>query len=287
MGVRFAPSPTGAFHVGNLRTAWISWLWSRELGEPWVVRFEDIDSPRVKAGAREGQLSDLKALGMEPDELLLQTDRHERHEALFERAREERTLYPCYCSRKDLRSALDGASSAPHRPDVQYNGRCRDLQRVPEHNLPTLAWRFRGAAASGEEDFIVGRTDPQGGAFVSAYHWACAIDDADGSYALLVRARDLAPAARIQRTIQSWLSASEGRPLPPSAVFHCALVIANDGSRLEKRTEGVTLAELSRKHSPQQLLTLFERSFDIHRHRFERGKIFGEAGVLTLSALGL
>ena len=79
---RFAPSPTGQFHVGNLRTAWISWQWSRALATPWIVRFEDIDAPRVKPGALEAQLEDLARLGMKPGSQFLQSERAQRHRAL-------------------------------------------------------------------------------------------------------------------------------------------------------------------------------------------------------------
>src|SRR4051812_22191121 len=101
MGVRFAPSPTGRFHVGNLRTAWISWSLARQLGEPWVLRFEDIDQPRVQAGAEARQLADLAALGMEPDAKLVQSSFHARHRAVFDQAAAQGQLYACTCSRKD------------------------------------------------------------------------------------------------------------------------------------------------------------------------------------------
>jgi glutamyl-tRNA synthetase len=289
MGVRFAPSPTGVFHVGNLRTAWISWKWARALGLPWVVRFEDIDAPRVVHGAREAQLGDLAALGLRPDESGLQSERLGRHSAAFALAQNTGQVYPCYCSRKDVRMALDASASAPHRPDAQYSGRCRALNAAPAHELPSLAWRFRNEAVSGCDDFIVGRTDRDGKSFVPAYQWACAIDDLDGNYALLVRAHDLAPAAQLQRAIQSWLGRAEGRAHLPAAIFHTALVTANDGARLEKRTRGVTLAELPSGVGVQELLRRFEASFDVDRFlpRYQPGALFGESERITLAELGL
>src|SRR6185312_17052083 len=98
MSVRFAPSPTGKFHVGNLRTAWISHIFSRYLGQPWIVRFEDIDQPRVVAGALQWQLDDLRKLGMVPDRVLVQSERLARHEALFRDAVAAGQVYPCTCS---------------------------------------------------------------------------------------------------------------------------------------------------------------------------------------------
>src|SRR5579885_838168 len=182
MGIRFAPSPTGAFHVGNLRTAWISWKWSRALGEPWVVRVEDIDAPRVVAGARERQLKELARLGLVPDSLLIQSARAARHLELFEKGVREGALYPCFCSRKEL-AAL---ASAPHGETPGYTGRCRALatdeavRASRAHALPTLAWRFRAGDPSGRDDVVVARTSPrlaesglplEPATFVPAYHW--------------------------------------------------------------------------------------------------------------------
>jgi hypothetical protein len=97
--------------------------------------------------------------------------------------------------------------------------------------------------------------------FTPAYHWACAIDDYDGRYGLLVRSWDLGPAAPLQRAIQSWVGVFEGQVSVPS-LFHTSLVVQNNGHRLEKRTRGVTLSDLSIS-GPQALLSAFERSFDL------------------------
>src|SRR4051794_30272327 len=122
MSVRFAPSPTGAFHLGNLRTAWISRAWAKHLGLPWVVRFEDIDRPRVVYGAKEGQLSDMAALDLAPDEIVDQSARMDRHWELLQQAVAEGQVYPCHCSRKEI---LAGLASAPHGKEAIYDGRCR------------------------------------------------------------------------------------------------------------------------------------------------------------------
>lgn len=292
-GVRFAPSPTGRFHVGNLRTAWISHAIARRLGEPWIVRFEDIDGPRVVAGAQELQLEDMRALGLEVrpelgDELIRQSDAHARHLEWFLRAVRERRVYPCFCSRKDVREALDGAASAPHGRVATYSGRCRErvtaaaaAANIPDHSLPSLAWRFAlDEDPSGRSDFIVARTsvelstesgsdavllpsDPA--SFAPAYHWACAIDDAEGRYRLLVRASDLADVVPQHRAIMRWLGYEE---LPK--VFHTALVTQNDGHRLEKRTQGVTLPELlAAGWSAERIVAKFTESFDPGAHAGE------------------
>lgn len=246
-GIRFAPSPTGRFHVGNLRTAWVSWHWARELGEPWVVRFEDIDGPRVLAGAQARQLADLAALGMVPDEVRVQSQSLARHRAVFERAAQIARIYPCRCSRKEVQTALAQIASAPQNeasPPV-YTGHCRPTEtcelRWDPRDSAQIAWRLRNPAGAGERDFIIART--VNGEFQPAYHWACAIDDFDGAYRWLVRAWDLAPALPLQRRIHDLLAELEGaRPYPE--VFHTALVVAEGGARLEKRTQGITWPEL-------------------------------------------
>ena len=291
-GVRYAPSPTGRFHLGNLRTAWISWLWAQCLQLPWVVRFEDIDRPRVLAGAREKQLEDMAALGLKPDVLLLQSDFHSRHLELFERAVELGAVYPCDCSRKEVQSALASLASAPHEGTAPvYSGHCRDLDPARELKAAeTVAWRFRMTEASGHDDFIVARTSLSRGDFVPAYHWACAIDDYDGGYDLLVRAWDLESSAPLQRAIQAWLGSLEGVARVP-AVFHTSLVVQNDGARLEKRTRGVTLDELGAQGmGTRELLAKFASGFDsgLLPRRLGAGEVGGESEhTRSLVDLGL
>ena len=303
MSVRFAPSPTGNFHVGNFRTAWISHRIARLWGVPWVVRFEDIDRPRVVASARARQLSEMKALGMVPDETHLQSEQHERHWELFSEALADGQIYPCFCSRKEIRENVDGVASAPHGDPLEpvrlvYSGRCRSLERTPSHSLPSLAWRFRSEDASGAADFIVARTSPdldgerrpEKTHFTPAYHWACAIDDYFGEYELLVRAADLAGAIEQQRRIQSWIAHHLGETEVHNPVFHTALVVQDSGQRLEKRTKGVTFEELLAKGwTAKRLRELFERSFEMKfLPRPPPDSVMGErARVLRLSEIGL
>lgn len=297
-GVRFAPSPTGRFHVGNLRTAWISWKFAKALNIPWVVRYEDIDRPRVLAGAQEFQASDMRELGMRADFTLIQSTFYPRHLELFERARAEGAIYACDCSRKDVLNALAGMSSAPndgHAPAYSGNCRHRGLATVggPAINpgIMSLAWRMKMPREDGQDDVIIARTSTDGQHFVPAYHWACAIDDFDGAYDLLVRSSDLAHALVIQRGIQTWLMKSHGITREFPRVFHTALITQNDGHRLEKRTLGVTLEELAaRGILSEQLLSIFENSFDSNllRSAFVSDLTLAEsAETLTLSELGL
>lgn len=292
MSVRFAPSPTGRFHLGNLRTAWVSWRLAAVLGKPWVLRFEDIDTPRVVPGAMESQLADMAALGMKPFETRIQSAAHARHLALFERFQEKGWVYACTCSRKETQEALARLASAPHEAPPVYDGRCRELPWPRPHAHPTLAWRILSEDPT--QDFIVARTAPSVPAgspesFVPAYNWACAIDDFDGSHSLLVRAWDLEPVTRQQRAIHARVSELEGaRPYP--GVFHAALVTGEKGERLEKRTRGITLPELlERGISPEEIIRRLELSFDVRSvaSEFRPELVWGEARrKLSLGELG-
>lgn len=289
--VRFAPSPTGTFHLGNLRTAWISYLWAQALGFEWVVRFEDIDLARVLPNAQSEQLFEMQALGLVPSYVYTQRSRATRHWQLFERIVREGGAYPCTCTRKDLRQSLDELASAPHSAPPIYNGHCRHQKPSTTRDLPTVAWRFRNENKDGSQDFIIARTmslDPDHESFTPAYHWACAIDDADGNYALLVRAWDLYSSAAAQRAIQNWLARAEGKSVHHPAIFHTALIVQNDGSRLEKRTKGVTLRELQATgKNTKFILDRFAHSFKTKPADFAAGRLWGEeTKSFTLEELG-
>jgi glutamyl-tRNA synthetase len=303
MSVRFAPSPTGKLHIGNLRTAWISHAFARALNMEWVLRFEDIDRPRCIEGSIEQQLGDLKKLGLMPDLITIQSERHRRHELLFREAVRSGKVYPCTCSRKEIQQELQAMASAPHgeHSTAIYNGKCRPLggkkaeaKNTGEKHAP-LAWRFcnteedaRGKAF-GEQDFIIGRTDATQGDFQPAYQWACAIDDFDEGHRLLVRAFDLAHVVSAQRQIQKWLNALESADRESPAVFHAALVTSNDGHRLEKRTCGVTLQEILQSDvTLEEIRSRFEKSFDSHLiGNFRQSLIWGEpSNQLTLREIG-
>lgn len=265
-GIRFAPSPTGPFHIGNLRTAWISWKIADLLGQTWAVRIEDIDKARVKedswSNSDTGQLADLSKLGLFPGKLLRQSENHARHEKLFRKAIAEDRIYPCDCSRSDVKTALAGFASAPHEPEPQYSGHCRNADRNRTLNpVETIAWRWKADDLFGHFDTVIARTRLDGCEFQPGYHFACAIDDADGNYRLLVRAWDLAPAEEIQKQIRLWVS-----PNSSTRVFHCALVTLENGSRLEKRTKGITLSELKNAGTtPTDLLQKFADSADLQK----------------------
>ena len=292
-GVRFAPSPTGHFHLGNLRTAWISHQLSLSMALPWVVRYEDIDRPRVVLGARDSQAADMEKLGLVPDIELLQSQFFPRHLNLFMSALTAAQVYPCDCSRREVHGALVVMASAPHALPPVYSGHCRELDpRRAMRAHESIAWRFKMPNPSA--DFIVARSSPalrdgmpSASSFVPAYHWACAIDDYDGGYEFLVRSSDLASVAPLQNAIYEWLASLEGRSFTPPTIFHTSLVTDNSGHRLEKRTAGVTLSELTaRGFSVQDLLTRFQNSFR-EPTRFESSITCEPLATITLRDLGL
>ena len=103
---RFAPSPTGPLHLGNLRTALLAWLFARSAGAQFLLRVEDLDRSRVRPGIEETQLSDLRALGLDWDgPAVRQSERLELYEELIKRLEADGLLYPCYCTRAEIRAA--------------------------------------------------------------------------------------------------------------------------------------------------------------------------------------
>lgn len=290
MTVRFAPSPTGRFHLGNLRTAWISHRMARELGLPWWVRFEDIDGPRVVPGAREQQLADLAQLGLTPDHIEIQSQNIDLHWQVFLELLEAQVIFPCTCSRKEVQEELAVLASAPQTTHATpspfntiYSGHCLTHPTVAPVAAATkpVAWRIRSSgvviARTERLSLNYSRESRQAMRFEPAYHWACAIDDARNhpEHQILVRAWDLAQATPIQRKIQEhW----RGPSYIPPAVFHTSLIVQNNGHRLEKRTQGITLPEwISSQNSITSLTQAFEASFSFPPpHSLERGSVSGE-----------
>lgn len=248
---RFAPSPTGILHLGNLRTALASWLSARKTGGRWIIRMEDVDGPRCHRELGEAQLRDLAALGLESDApVLWQSDRsHVYREALAALHRADR-LYPCLCTRKDLQLL----ASAPHGDDGlrPYPGRCRDrawegFDRALRLRLPEGAVAWTDLQAGVQRDDPAALTgDPllfrRDGCF--AYHLAVVVDDGAQGVTEVVRGADLRSVTATQIRLQEAL----GLPRPRYA--HLGLVVAPDGSRLGKRAGALGLEALSAKGVP-------------------------------------
>lgn len=258
---RYAPSPTGALHMGNAATALAAWLSVRARGGAFVLRVEDLDRPRAVSGAAEAIRGDLRWLGLDWDEgddvggphaPYAQSRRGRRYDAAFERLRALGRVYPCFCSRRDVAAA----ASAPQAPGDEpvYPGTCRRLsdseidRRLAAGDPPS--WRFRGGDAPPDayEDLVRGRLDPpatSSGDFVvrradgtAAYQLAVVVDDAAMEITEVVRGADLIPSTFRQLLLYAALG------LPAPRFGHVPLFVGADGVRLSKRHRGTSIAEL-------------------------------------------
>src|SRR5829696_2191323 len=246
---RFAPSPTGTLHVGNLRTALLAWLFARSAGARFLVRMEDLDQGRVQSGAAERQLRDLRTIGLDWDgEVVWQSTRAEAYEHAIAALREGGHLYECFCTRAEIRAA----SSAPHGalPEGAYPGTCLRLTEAEKRRKraggrpPALrvraagarvafADRLRGAQEGVVDDFVVRRNDG-----APAYNLAVVVDDAWQGIGEVVRGDDLLETTPRQRLMTGMLG------LEPPAHAHVPLVLGPDGARLAKRHGAVTLDDV-------------------------------------------
>lgn len=246
---RFAPSPTGRLHLGNLRTALVAWLAARSAGSAFLVRMEDLDRVQASLDHERAQLDDLAALGLDWDgEVVRQSDRFDRYHAAIGFLTAAGLTYPCYCTRREIREAA-AAPNGPPGPDGAYPGTCRRLTSAErashEAEGRPAALRLLGPGTVVEvdddvlgtvgavvDDVVLRRNDG-----VPAYNLAVVVDDAAQGVDQVVRADDLASSAPRQRHLSELLG------LPPVRYAHVPLVLGPDGSRLAKRDGAVTLAD--------------------------------------------
>jgi len=241
---RFAPSPSGDLHVGNLRTALLAWLFARSTGRQFLMRIEDLD--RVRPGAEQQQLDDLRSLGLDWDgEIVRQSERRTLYADAIDRLTAVGRVYPCFCSRREIREA----PSAPHAPRGSYPGTCRDLtdaKRARRSAERPAALRLRtdvdewtitdalhGIYTGTVDDVVLQRNDG-----VPAYNLAVVVDDAEQGIDQVVRGGDLLTSA----PRQAYLAMLLGQEPPTYA--HVALALNASGDRLAKRDGAVTRAEL-------------------------------------------
>lgn len=255
---RYAPSPSGDLHLGNLRTAILAWAMARRGGKSFYMRVEDLD--RVRPGAAERQLADLRAMGLDWDVspgsaaestegkeagVLYQSTRLAAYERAVQRLREAGLVYECYCTRREIQEA----SSAPHGAPGAYPGTCRGLseaqreerraQRPPalrlraERTSYTVHDDFYGPYTGLVDDFVLVRND---GTY--AYNLTSVVDDAFVGVEQIVRGDDLLPSA----PRQAYLAGLLGLPQPRYA--HVPLALNEEGKRLAKRDGAVTLPQL-------------------------------------------
>jgi glutamyl-tRNA synthetase len=266
---RFAPSPTGPLQVGNLRTALLAWLFARSAGARFLVRVEDLDRSRVRSGIEEDQLADLRAIGLDWDgPVLRQSERMGLYEEAIAQLDGEGLLYPCYCTRKEIRAAV----SAPHGIAAadRYPGTCRELtgaeraEKEAAGRPPALRVRAEGARIS-FEDRLLGRQEGETDDFVlrrndgtPAYQLAVVVDDADGGIGEVVRGADLVDSTPRQILLCRLL----GLPVPRYA--HVPLVLGPDGRRLAKRHGAVTLEDRAAQgDGPGEVLAWMARSLGL------------------------
>ena len=251
---RFAPSPTGDLHLGNLRTAMVAWLAARASGRAFLVRMEDLDRVTSSVEHERRQLADLAAIGVDHDgEVVRQSERFDRYEAAIADLAGRDLVYPCYCTRREIRAEIDASASAPHGPlpDGAYPGTCRDLtvrqraEREASGRRPALRLRA-GAVRVEVEDRLAGRVSGlvddvvlRRNDGVPAYNLAVVVDDAAQGVTQVVRGDDLLSSTPRQVHLQRLLG------LPTPEYVHVPLVVGPDGERLAKRHGAVTLRELA------------------------------------------
>lgn len=258
---RYAPSPTGYLHIGNARTALLAWLQIRSEQGHFVLRIEDNDSLRSRSNYIEAIISDLKWLGLDWDEGPIiggpygpyyQSQRAARYEYAFQQLISQHRVYPCYCSRADIRAM----SVAPHGLASEgpiYNGTCRYLSEkerqrkaltkqpsyrfiIPQHKKISYVDGFLGKqkfAAGCGGDFIIKRADG-----IYGYQLAVVVDDASMHITSVLRGFDLIDST----PRQLWLY--EALKLCPPTFSHVPLVLGPDRTRLSKRHGDISLRAL-------------------------------------------
>lgn len=245
---RFAPSPTGELHLGNLRTALVAWLFARSAGSAFLLRMEDLDPLTSSATHEARQLADLSALGIDWDlPVVRQSARRADHERALATLIDGGLTFPCFCSRREIREA----AAAPHAGAGRYPGTCRDLKTRAvaareasgrpaalrlrsSGEMVTVLDRLHGEVRGTADDIVLRRNDG-----VPAYHLAVVVDDDDQGIEEVVRGDDLLSATPSQAHLLDLL----GRPRPTWA--HVPLALGPDGERLAKRHGSVTLTDLA------------------------------------------
>lgn len=244
---RYAPSPTGTLHLGNLRTALLAWLFARSQGARFLMRVEDLDTSRVREHLVDEQLEDLRRLGLDWDgDVVRQSRRTALYDDALDMLRHDGRVYECFCTRAEIREA----ASAPHGSPDAYPGTCRTLSedqraerrrsgRPPalrvraDGSRVTVTDRLLGDITATVDDFVVRRNDGD-----HAYNLAVVVDDAEQGVGEVVRGADLLEST----PRQVWLAQALG-VAAPSSFAHVPLMLGPDGDRLAKRHGAVTLAD--------------------------------------------
>ena len=256
---RFAPTPSGRMHLGNVFAALMSYLSVKSQGGSWILRMEDLDTQRTKTEYAQTLREDLRWLGLDWDrEMTPQSARSEVYAGYFHHLEELGLVYPCYCTRSQLHSV-----NAPHLSDgtYVYPGTCRDLtdaQRAAQTRDPAYRVRvpdrefsftdlvqgaYRENLLTDCGDFVVRRAD---GVYV--YQLAVTVDDGEAGVTEVVRGMDLLNSAPRQMYLQELF----GFPTPRYA--HIPMLMAPDGRRLSKRDRDLDMGAIRTRMTPEQLI---------------------------------
>jgi glutamyl-tRNA synthetase len=245
---RFAPSPSGPLHLGNLRTALLAWLFARSARSRFLLRIEDLDPNTSRADHEAGQLADLQALGLDWDPpVWRQSERRARHDEAIAGLEAAGLTYPCFCTRREIAEA---AGAPQGQVPGAYPGTCRDLGpaeqaereatgrpaalRLRTDGQPrTIVDRLHGEVTMPLDDLVLRRNDG-----VPSYNLAVVVDDAEQGVEEIVRGDDLLSSTPRQAHLAELL----GLPRPTWA--HVPLVLGTDGERLAKRHGAVSLGDL-------------------------------------------
>ena len=253
---RFAPTPSGRMHLGNVFAALIAWLSVRSRNGSLVLRMEDLDTQRTSTEFADVLRQDLQWLGLDWDaETPPQSQRSRVYDRYFQQLRDLGLLYPCYCTRSQLHNV-----NAPHLSDgtYVYAGTCRGLTEPPKDRLP--AWRvmvpdrefvvddlcqgtFRQNLSADCGDFVVRRAD---GCYV--YQLAVTVDDGEAGVTEVVRGMDLLGSAPRQMYLQELFGFTH------PAYGHVPMLLAPDGRRLSKRDRDLDLGQLRLRMKPEELI---------------------------------
>lgn len=254
---RFAPSPTGYLHLGHAHSALFGWRIARESGGRFLLRIEDIDGARCTPEFEAAILEDLAWLGLDWEMPPRRQSEHMAdYAAALAKLEARGLLYPCFCTRKDIRAEIERAGQAPHGPDGPlYPGTCRDLNaeereahmadgrayalRLDVEKAVTsagpLTWRDRergelAADPASLGDVVLARKE-----IATSYHLAVTLDDADQGITLVTRGEDLFHTTHAHRLLQALL----GLPVPEWR--HHGLITGTDGERLAKRADAQSI----------------------------------------------
>lgn len=275
MRTRFAPSPTGRLHLGHALAAKVAHSMAREAGGEFLLRHEDIDGPRVREEFYQGIEEDLRWLGLEWDgEPLRQTRRIRAYDAALDSLRNRNLVYPCFCTRREIQEEWARIGAAPQGPEAPvYPGTCRNLkpearQEKIQSGMP-YAWRLdskKAAALTGLltfrdlrfgemsvnplllGDVVLARKD-----IGTAYHLAVVVDDAFQEITHVTRGEDLLGSTHVHRLLQVLLG------VPEPLYLHHELVVDENGSRLAKRNDSLSIATLrERGVTPAEVLSMIQ-----------------------------